>query len=519
MSLVLAACYRPMLNYDPWKIPAGSQSGPLPGNGSAISTFASRAGTVGTPAPVNASPTPTLGATFTLAPQGPQPTPNQPAALPELRSEAYEYTVRSGDTLARIALNNQVSVKQIVDANELKNPDLLNPNDKLIIPPATANEPGPAFKLIPDSEVYYGPAVKGFDTRAVIQQFNAYLNAYSEELEDGSKLTGAQIVQRVADDFSVNPRLLLAVLEFQSGWLTQANPAEATLRFPMRWPDSNREGLYKQLSWAANELTRGFTLWGYRALAVWTLADSNVIRIDPTINAGTAGVQYLLGLLRNRDPWFNAVSEGGFIQTYRTLFGDPFAFTQEPLLPEGLSQPTLQLPFAPGDTWYFTGGPHWGWGTGSPYASLDFAPSGEELGCFESREPVTAMAAGEIVRSGNAQVVIDLDGDGSEQTGWTILYMHIATEGRVPAGTRVEPGDLIGYPSCEGGVSSGTHFHIARRYNGIWIEAGGSIPFTMDGWVAEGTGTVYDGYLVKDGNSVEAYNGRSEINQIGIQTR
>ncbi len=115
--------------------------------------------------------------------------------------------------------------------------------------------------------------------------------------------------------------------------------------------------------------------------------------------------------------------------------------------------------------------------------------------------------------------MIDLDGDGSEQTGWTILYMHIATEGRVPAGTRVEPGDLIGYPSCEGGVSSGTHFHIARRYNGIWIEAGGSIPFTMDGWVAEGTGTVYDGYLVKDGNSVEAYNGRSEINQIGIQTR
>ena len=39
----------------------------------------------------------------------------------------------------------------------------------------------------------------------------------------------------------------------------------------------------------------------------------------------------------------------------------------------------------------------------------------------------------------------------------------------------------------------------------------------MDG--CRGTGTVYDGYLVKDGNSVEAYNGRSEINQIGIQTR
>ena len=200
----------------------------------------------------------------------------------------------------------------------------------------------------------------------------------------------------------------MAVLEFQSGWLTQANPAEATLKFPMRWPDSNREGLYKQLSWAANELTRGFTLWGYRALAVWTLADSNVIRIDPTINAGTAGVQYLLGLLRNRDPWFNAVSEGGFIQTYRTLFGDPFAFTQEPLLPEGLSQPTLQLP-CPGRYLVLYRRPALGWGTGSPYASLDFCAFRRGIIVLRAGNRSRQWPRGGVLR--NAQVVIDLDGD------------------------------------------------------------------------------------------------------------
>lgn len=514
-GLILGACYRPMVNYDPWRIPVGNTQNSLPADPFSTPQSPGTVSGFETALPKLASPTPTLAATITLAPQAAQPTPNAPITLPPLRSEAYTYTVQSGDTLVRIARNNQVSVKQIVEANELKNPDLLNPGDLLVIPPSTVNEQGPALKLIPDSEVYYGPAVKNFDTRSVIQGFNGYLNAYTEEIEEDIELTGAQIVQRVANEYSVNPRLLLAVLEFQSGWVRQERPLERTLDYPLGWQDSNRKGLYKQLSWAANEITRGSTLWGYELLGVWTLSDSTVIRIDPTINAGTAGLQYLLGLLWDRDRWFAAVGETGFIGTYRQLFGDPFAFTLEPLIPEGLTQPQMDLPLASGDLWYFTGGPHWGWGTGSAWAALDFAPSGDELGCFESREPVVAAAAGRVVRSANAQVVIDLDDDGYEQTGWTILYMHIASEGRIPQGTYVEQGDLIGYPSCEGGVSTGTHFHIARRYNGIWIEADGAIPFNLGGWVAKGTGTVYDGYLVKDGNSVEAYNGRSEINEIG----
>ena len=46
-------------------------------------------------------------------------------------------------------------------------------------------------------------------------------------------------------------------------------------------------------------------------------------------------------------------------------------------MPENLVQPELELPFRPGDTWYFTGGPHVGWGTGLRFAGIDFAPPGE----------------------------------------------------------------------------------------------------------------------------------------------
>ena len=278
--------------------------------------------------------------------------------------------------------------------------------------------------------------------------------------------------------------------------------------------DSCRQGLYKQLAWAANELNRGFYLWQLNALSVWIISDGSVILIDPTINAGTAGVQYLMTLLYDRQGWEDAVSENGLFATFEGFFGYPFDYTYEPLLPENLEQPNFQLPFEPGLTWSFTGGPHGGWDDGSAWAALDFAPPGEALGCYPSNAYVTVVAAGLIVRSELGAVVQDLDGDGYEQTGWTILYMHIGSADRVAAGSYLEAGDLIGHPSCEGGFSTGTHLHIARRYNGVWISADGQLPFMMDGWVSSGYGIEYDGYLVKDEQTVEAWNGRSETNQI-----
>jgi hypothetical protein len=92
----------------------------------------------------------------------------------------------------------------------------------------------------------------------------------------------------------------------------------------------------------------------------------------------------------------------------------------------------------------------------------------------------------------------DLDGDGDERTGWTIFYMHMGADGRVAVGTRVKVGDPIGHPSCEGGMSSATHLHIARKYNGEWIPAAGPVPMVLDGWRVTGEATEYDGGLVKD---------------------
>lgn len=466
------------------------------------------------PAPTNLAPQPRL--TMTVAPEGPAPTPLQSKILPTLRAYEETYTVVAGDSLAGIALRHQISVRQLLDANEIEDPNLISPGQVLQIPPASANELADGFRILPDSEVIYGPTVKDFDAASIVSQFNGKLSNYQEELEDGSVLSGAEIVQRVADENSVNPRLLLALIQHQSGCLVSPDANCDLEAYPLRLLSKAHLGLYKQLSWAANEILRGYVLWEKSLLAVWTLADGEVMRVDAAINPATAGLQHFFSLLDGKAAFKQDISASGFYKTYSELFGYPFAFTMDPLLPDGLTQPEMILPLASGDVWLLTSGPHWAWGTGSPWAALDFAPPGEEedYGCYPSDAVVLAAASGLVVRSEGSAVVIDLDEDGYEQTGWTLNYFHISEESAVAVGTHVATGDVIGISSCEGGITNGTHFHLARRYNGVWIEAGGPIPFNLGGWVAKSFGIVYDGSLTKDGYTVEAYNGRSTINEI-----
>lgn len=474
------------------------------------------AAATGTPEP-GASPTATLNPLIppTRPPDSPlyTPTPDPPHPLPTPRTEAEQYTVQSGDTLALIAQRYGISYQMIVEANEIDNPNLIDVGLELTVPPPDPDQQRPDLKIIPDSELVYGPYSAYFDVQDFIERQGGYLSQYTEELAEDDVRSGAEIVQQVALDFSVNPRLLLAVLEYQSGWLTQAEPDEETLPYPLGYPDPAREGLYLQLAYAANELNRGYYLWQVHGIATWVLGDGTVLLPSPLVNAGTAGVQQLFSRLYGRPGFEQAVSAQGLLATYSQLFGYPFDYTLE-LLPAGLAQPELLLPFQAGEAWAFTGGPHGSWGNGSAWGALDFAPPGEVLGCVPSDAWVTAMADGVIVRAGEGAVLQDLDGDGLEQTGWALLYMHIESRDRVAPGTFVRAGERIGHPSCEGGFSTGTHLHVARKYNGQWLAADGPLPFSLGEWVSAGAGREYDGYLISDGKTVEAWNGRSEENEI-----
>jgi LasA protease len=465
--------------------------------------------------PLDMNPTQAVLLPPTRDPSAPilTPTPDNPHPVPTLRSDPAQYVVQPGDTLGLIAQRYGVSLEEVITANSITNPNLLEVGQGLVIPVPTPSGPGPAFKIIPDSELVLGPATAGFDIAQFIHSQEGYLASHREEVNEIS-MTGPQIVDRVARDYSVNPRLLLAALEYQSGWVTQPRPDPASMEFPMGVRDEWRDSLYRQLTWAANQLNLGFYLWRVNGTANWLLGDGSVVPVATTINAGTAGVQQLFAPLYGRQDWERAVSADGFFATYSAFFGYPFDLAIEPSLPTGLRQPVMELPFEAGKEWAFTGGPHGGWDNGSAWAALDFAPATDAVGCILSNEWVTAVADGQILRANEGAVIQDLDGDGLEQTGWVVLYMHVETRDRVQPGAQLNTGDRIGHPSCEGGLSSGTHVHIARKYNGEWIPADQQLPFVLSGWVSRGTGDLYDGFMENSGKQVEAYAGRSANNVI-----
>ena len=512
-AFILASCNRPTATpvspYDPFAPVSGTELAPAPiQTGEIISATKTPIGPTPTRAPITVViPKRSSNLSFT------SPTPDAPHPLPPPREYVDQYYVQPGDTLGSIAQSYGITLDALMQANGLNESSILSVGAVINIPPViTDPNPGSSFKIIPDSELLYGPVSTQFDLAAYLKNRNGYLSNYVQDV-DGEYLSGAQIIMRVAQNYSVNPRVLVALLEYRSGWVT--NPIPENIDYPLGNYEEYYAGLYRQAAWAADSLNRGYYLWRVNAISTVPLADGTYVPLDPTINAGTMGVQYFFSKFNDRAVWDEDVSARGFFQTYNVLFGYPFNYDIGSLLPLNLTQPPMRLPFADGVTWSYTGGPHGGWDSGSAWAALDFAPPGEGGGCAMSEAWIVAVADGLIVRAENGAVVQDLDNDGYEQTGWNVLYMHIASQDRIQPNTYVYAGEVIGHPSCEGGFSNATHLHLARKYNGEWIPADGNVPFVLDGWVSSGDGVEYGGYLTRGTTILTAEEGVFEgVNQI-----
>ena len=463
--------------------------------------------------PIEIIPTPTLREGY---PGTPTPDPTRTTST-DISPFLRVHNVAFGETLFYIANLYDSTVEELLAINELENGDLLAAGQELMVPSGEIVV-SPSLKLIPDSELVYGPDLQDFDVASRVLSYGGLLSTYSEEVE-GEELSGAEIVQLVADRFSVNPRLLLALLEYRSGWLTERSVIEND--YPLGYAKEDYEGLYQQLSWAANTINLGYYGRSEGGLSYFEIGDDYRIFFADDINDGTAGLQLLFASFPSvsYEKWNHDIDSAGFYETYRLLFRNPFSFTYDPLLPENLEQTAFEMPFTNDDVWYFTGGPHGGWASGSAWAALDFTPSDGKSNCGTSRAWVLAVADGIISRSSNGAVVLDLDGDGFSGTGWAVTYMHLAAEDRVPEGKIVRAGDRLGHPSCEGGYSNAAHLHIARTYNGRWVSADGDIPFKLGGWVSQGLGHEYDGFLVRGDEIKEACQCEEEGNKISGKNR
>ncbi len=423
-----------------------------------------------------------------------------------------DYLAQDGDTLPALAAHFNTTVEEIRKANPQIPLDVttMPPGMPMKIPIYYLPFWGTPFKIIPDSLYVNGPAAIGFDTSEFVSSRPGWLKDF-DTYAGGANRTGAGIVDYVALNYSLSPRLLLAILEYQTGALSQ--PVAPSTHYALGEEDYNYAGLYLQLVWAADELNNGYYGWSTGRLTSFDHPDGRTERPDPWQDAATVALQYYFSLHLSQTDYNKAVGPTGFAQTYQALFGNPWQNVTAHI-PVSLQQPSLTLPFPPGQTWALTGGPHSAWGTLQPWAALDFAPPVLVAGCIPTDLFVVAMADGTVVRSGPGVVVEDLDGDGEERTGWDLLYLHIATTDRVPVGTQLHKGDPIGHPSCEGGEATGDHVHIARKYNGEWIPDDGALPFILEGWIPHNGDAPYQGTLTRGTQTVTACvcgNARSQV--------
>jgi len=450
-----------------------------------------------TPSPFWGLETPTAGAPLVLT--VPPPSTNGPG-------EPFVYHALPGDMLPALASRFGVEPGQITSLEPIAPEGYLHPGQPLEIPNTFSTAPPYPGALLPDSEIIFSPSTVGFDIQAFAAQAGGYFSTHVETVENEA-LSGVQIVQRVSAETSTNPRLLLALIEHISGWVYGPLRDARDLNHPLNLHVPGYKGLYKELSVAAKLLNVGYYGWRQGTLTEIQFRDQRTARLSPTLNAGSISLQYLFSELLDEAPWVSALyGENSFLALHQKMFGNPWerAAVVEPFLSPALAQPPLELPFAPGERWSLTGGPHLAWNTGTPDGALDFAPVTGEKACIVSRAWVTASAPGVVVRTGEGVVVLDLDGDGYEQTGWILFYLHIAAKDRVIPGAVLDTDDPLGHPSCEGGRTTGTHVHIARKYNGEWMAADGPIPFLLSGWEAHSGQKRYEGTLLKGDQVVYA---------------
>lgn len=484
------------------------------------------------------TPTPRLAIQSLVATQAPKA--QVVRTLPSPTEEMVAtHRVVAGDTLTRIANKYGLSVDALLRANDLPNPDLLEVGQIITLPQPPVDYT-PAFLILPDSRLVRSVRAADFDIERFLKSRGGALGqmtvTVTKRLPNGTiasdSFSASQVVERVSREYSVDARILLTFLEHFSGLVTQSSADNEIQLYPLLDQPANspvdRTGLYAQVSWLADRLNQGYYGWKYRGEVILELLDGSRLFYAPALNAATVAVQHALGQMPRATEWRIDSSESGIYGTYADLFGDPFA--EEYLtVPADLAQPELTLPFPRGETWRFTGGFHGGWGNGSAWAAVDFTPpSGTQQAgfCDTSSFPATAIARGAIARLDEGLVVLDLDEDSNEGSGWTILYLHVDPHDSLIEGRLVEAGNIIGYPSCLGGFTTATHLHIARRFNGEWLPAdcnrcpqGVSVPpFVMSNWKVVGLASqLYQGFMVNelDNRSAVAEQGRfTSINEI-----
>jgi hypothetical protein len=117
----------------------------------------------------------------------------------------------------------------------------------------------------------------------------------------------------------------LALVDYQSGWVTGQPEDAMALRYPLGFQASGWTGLYRELVIAATHLNIGYYGWRAGTFTEVRYMNGRSAHLSPALNAGSIAVQSVFTRLYDQPFWNDAIyGEQGFTSRYVQMFGDPW---------------------------------------------------------------------------------------------------------------------------------------------------------------------------------------------------
>ena len=346
--------------------------------------------------------------------------------------------------------------------------------------------------LVSDGQFVWGPNVGDFNIGAFLDDQGSPLAAYAPDIELWASYS------------SVNPKVLIAILELRYGWVSG-------------FPDSITED---EMRSTIEDTAMGLASTFYEHMHTWgalrppfspvpslgpsiLLEDGSVASLDPSLSSAT--VALITAMADDISPAGYESKFAGMTRDFNTIFGamfpesDPLDISNEivPLNapPEGL----FQLPFPLGAEWVASG-PH-SWNGGSwppPFSSIDFFTGGGSCAAPPNQYAVAA-AYGTVNRPYGYSCWLEID----HGNGWVTSYYHLSNlYSGAPIGRDGKVG-TIACETCAGGFATGPHVHFSLKYNGAYVSLEG---VEFSGWKVHAGSVPYNsGSFERDGTFLNAY--------------
>ncbi|NIM95448.1 MAG: hypothetical protein GTO18_17260 [Anaerolineales bacterium] len=361
--------------------------------------------------------------------------------------------------------------------------------------------------LVSDGQFVWGPNVGQFVVHDYLDSNQSPLLSFSNQIEEWTAYA------------SINPQIVLSVLEVQHGWVTSI-PEDIDEFTVSQEIESTTMGL-------AVAFYDHLYTWGTRRsqgapagiLPSLSFKEGPEIQLGDQGTSGSFAVASILAEGMNFEQWQDAISpqvETGFSATLKALFPnvDPLD-TSNIINPEDLPpNDFFQLPFPLAAEWTFNGPHSWCGGDHCPgeppdRSSIDFATNWAKDPPLPDHFTVAAREGTGFIFTPTQSPLpcwIEIEHEIDPETIWTTSYYHLlklGDPGSVGWIGRNDSLGVIGQEICNGGFANGAHVHFTLKYNGSFVDLDG---VKLSGWsVHSGPEPYTTGYLERDGTILDPY--------------